>query len=155
MDIQSGSFRDVHASVLRQHAELRARLRGLDGAGAPDSSPLSEAYQRISLLRLAVLFEEHLQFEETELAPRIREIDAWGPEREAALLAEHVEQRTRLQRACIAAEDPDAGGLELAHSISLLVVNMLEDMAREEHELAGLVELDSDCGPCSTDQMTG
>jgi hypothetical protein len=154
MGIQTGSFRNVHATVLRQHAELRARLRGLDSAVAPDGSPLSVAYQRISLLRLAMLFEAHLQFEEAELAPRIREIDSWGPAREAAMLAEHVEQRRRIQRACVVAEDPESDGLELAHSVSSLVVNMLEDMAREELQLSELELLDEE-GPLSCDQMTG
>jgi hypothetical protein len=153
MGIQS-SFRNVHTTVLRQHAELRARLRGLDEARASDGSPVSGAYQRILLLRLAVVFEAHLQFEDTELAPRIREIDAWGPARETAMLAEHVEQRTRIQRAAIVAEDPESDGLELARSVSSLVVNMLEDMAREELELAELERFDED-GPLSSDQMTG
>ena len=47
MGNQNGSFRDVHANVLRQHAELRARLRGLDGGGTFASSPAAAAYQRI------------------------------------------------------------------------------------------------------------
>lgn len=47
MGIHCGSFRDVHETILRHHAEVRARLRGLDGAGEPDGSPLASVYQRV------------------------------------------------------------------------------------------------------------
>jgi hypothetical protein len=144
-------FGDVHATVLRQHAEIRARLRGLDAGATPVAAPLATVFMRVSLLRLASLLDAHLLFEELELAPHIRELDAWGPAREAAMLAEHVEQRARLQQVCAAAEGAAADDLELAHQASSLVVSLLEDMAREEHHLLEVQWLDEH----GADQMTG
>ena len=145
-------FEDVHAAVARQHAEIRARLRGLDAGLAPAASPLAVTVLRISLLRLAVLFDAHLAFEERMLGPRLRELDAWGPAREALMLAEHAEQRLRLQHVCSVVEDDDSVGLDISREISWLVVSLLDDMSREERELAELERLD-EFG--MFDQMTG
>lgn len=143
-------FSDVHAIVLRQHEEIRARLLGLDMCISPVSA--ATAYLRVSLLRLALVMESHLTFEEQELAPRIRELDAWGAVRERAMLAEHAEQRTRLEHACALAESETTADLELAREVSSLVVSLLDDMAREERELVHL-ELVSADG--LLEQMTG
>lgn len=151
MGSQTGSFRDVHATVLRQHTELRARLRALDGASASASSAVAAAFQRISLLRLAMNVEAHLLFEEVEVAPRLRRLDVWGLEREALMRAEHALQRSRIEHACLIAEESQ-GGLELAQCVSALVVGLLEDMAREEHDLVTLERLEDDG---LSDQMTG
>lgn len=152
MGTQGENFGDVHAAILRQHVEIRARLRGLDAGATPGSSTLFTALSlRVSLFRLAVLFESHLRYEELELAPRIRDLDAWGAAREAALLAEHDEQRTRIERACFVAESEVIGG-DLAHEVSSLVVSLLDDMAREERELSELEQL---CTGGQLEQMTG
>jgi hypothetical protein len=149
----SRSFLDVHTTISRQHAEIRARLRGLDAAATgPSASPLALMVLRIALLRLAVLFESHLAFEEDALGPRLRELDAWGPEREALMRAEHAEQRLRLQRACAVVEDEETGALDITREVSWLVVTLLEDMAREERELQELAQLE-EYG--HFDQMTG
>ncbi len=144
-------FDEVRVAIVRQHTELRARLRGLDAATASAGSPLASAYLRVGLLRLAVQFDAHLTFEEQTLGPRLRELDAWGPGREAAMLAEHAEQRMRVQHVCAAVED-DQSGLDLSREISWLVVSFLEDMAREERELLELAQLDV---AGALDQMAG
>jgi len=149
MEVLGSYLGDVHATILRQHAEIRARLRALDAGAA--SSPLAAVYLRVSLFRLAILMESHLQFEELELAPRIRDLDAWGSVREAAMLTEHAEQRTRLEHVCFLAESESSDEMELAREASWLVVSLLEDMAREERELTELERL----GTGLLDQMTG
>jgi hypothetical protein len=143
-------FGDVHATVLHQHEEIRARLRGLDMCTSPGSA--ATAYLRVSLLRLALLMESHLTFEEQALAPRIRELDAWGSARERAMLIEHAEQRSRLEHACWLAESEQTGELELTREVSSLVVSLLDDMAREERELLQLELLSTDG---VLEQMTG
>jgi hypothetical protein len=152
MSTLNGSFGDVHARVLRQHAEIRARLRGLDAGAVHACSPHAGIHLRVSLFRLAVLLESHLQYEEMELAPLIRELDAWGPAREAAMLAEHAEQRTRLEHACFLAESEATGDLELGREVSEVVVSLLDDMAREERELSDLAGL---AAGTPLEQMTG
>jgi hypothetical protein len=151
MATTSDDFGEVHTRVLGQHAEIRARLRGLDACAVPAPASIASVHLRISLLRLAALFEAHLVFEELELAPRIMELDAWGPAREAALLADHEEQRTRLRRICAMAEEPSTDDLAFAREVSRFVVSVLEEMAREERELSMLGWL-IDYGP---EQMTG
>ena len=108
-----GSFDDARAAIAEQHAEIHARLRSLDSAAVPDPSPLAQAYLRIALLRLAVLFDAHLTFEERTLGPRM---------------------------------------LDIAREVSWLVVTLLEDMAREDRDIAELARLDEDM---VFDQMTG
>ena len=152
MSTLGSCFGDLRAAVFRHHAEIRARLRGLDAFTSPASPPLAAAQLRVAVLRLAVLVESHLSFEEHELAPCIRELDAWGKEREAALLAEHVEQRARLQYICLMAESEQTSDRELACEVSWLVVSLLDDMSREEAELMELERLSTD-GPL--EQMTG
>jgi hypothetical protein len=147
----SNHFGDVSARVLAQHAEIRTYLRELDALDGSLSSPLAAAHLRVSLLRLALLFESHLVFEELELAPWIRDVDAWGPCREAAMLDEHDHQRVRLRTICAMAEAAAIDELELSQEVSNLLVSLLEDMAREERQLSLLGWL-YDYG---AEQMTG
>lgn len=151
MATSSDRFGDVSATVLTQHAEIRARLRDLDMLGGPTPSAAAALHLRISLLRLASLFASHLAFEERALAPWMREVDAWGPDREAAMLAEHDEQRRRFSSICAMAEASTADELGFAHEVSSLVVTVLEDMSREERQLSLLGWL-YDYG---AEQMTG
>ena len=143
---------DVHATILRQHAEIRARLRGLEAGAAPACSPLATVYLRVSLFRLAVLLESHLLYEERELAPRIRDLDARGQARVAAMVAEHAEQRTRLEHVCFLAESEPTEDADVVREVSDLVVSLLDDMSREELEL---VEIERLCTDAAPDRMTG
>ena len=151
MATSSDRFGDVSAVVLSQHAEIRARLRELDVLGGPMPPDAVAIHLRVELLRLASLFERHLAFEEDELAPWIRDVDAWGPCREEAMLTEHGEQRRRLREICAMAESSSADELDFAHEVSSLLVSILEDMAREERQLSLLGWL-YDYG---AEQMTG
>lgn len=139
----STDFDVIHAKINQQHAEIRARLRGLDAAAGAAATPLAPPQLRIALIRLAVLFDAHLAFEERTLGPRIRVLDAWGPVREAAMLAEHAHQRLRLQHVCATVDDDDISALDVAREVSWLLVSLLEDMSREERELLELQRLDA------------
>jgi hypothetical protein len=151
MGTPSDRFGDVSAVVLGQHAEIRAHLRLLDVLGGPMPPEAVAVHLRIAIFRLASLFERHLAFEEDELAPWIRDVDAWGPCREEAMLTEHGEQRRRLREVCAMAEASSAESLDFAHEVSALLVTILEDMAREERQLSLLGWL-YDYG---AEQMTG
>lgn len=107
---------------------------------------------RVSLFRLAVLLESHLQFEERELLPLVHELDAWGAVREASMRGEHVDQRMRLEHVCFVAETEWTGSDELARAVSGLVVALLDDMAGEERELVEIARLAADS---PVEQMTG
>ena len=145
-------FAEVERRVLEQHQDIRARLRGLAAAVERSSTQWTD-HPKVALLRLADVFDAHLTFEEQSLAPCIRELDAWGAVREAAMQREHVEQRQRLERVCAMADGSVAvRGARLRREISMLVLSLLEDMEKEEAALADLLRIDEDG---SLDQMTG
>jgi hypothetical protein len=136
------SFHTVRRTILEHHAEIRARLRGLTGyANRTDQW----AQQALSILlpRFASHFEAHLAFEERELAPRIRDLDAWGRVREEALLSEHRDQRRRVERACALVEVPGAlEGDALSDAVYALADGLLEEMTNEEAMLTDLLLID-------------
>ena len=147
------SLGDLQQEIVGQHKEIRARIRGLTTNALRAELPWALRALRLLLLRFAARFDEHLGFEERELAPRIRALDAWGSVREAALLAEHREQRRRLERVCALADDPFAAGApDLAKAVLTLASALLEDMAHEERVLAELASIDENG---HIDQMTG
>jgi len=99
-----------------------------------------------------VQFETHLAFEERELAPRIRDLDAWGTDREAALRAEHREQRQRIEEVCALSAEPLGADIwSLYDAVSTLTRSLLEDMVAEERMLDELAQIDE----YGHDQMTG
>jgi hypothetical protein len=147
------SLADVERCVLAQHEELRARMRGLVNCIARFEVPLAPERIRLLLPRFAAHFESHLGFEERELAPKIRLIDAWGPTRESAMLAEHRDQRRRVEAVCALAETPaDVEPAILAATVTQLVGELLSDMRLEEQDLDELRQID-EYG--HVDQMTG
>lgn len=145
---------DIRTQVLRQHAEIRARLRGIDRTAIAAGKRDALVHLRVSLAHFAALFDEHLSFEERALGPILRGLDSWGPVREAALFEEHIEQRKRVEAACALAEDATSGSRELAGEVHWLIETLTEDMDREELELGRLMERARLEGT-STDQMTG
>lgn len=156
--MSSRTIVDIQKTVLSQHAELRAGLRWLamlsEGAkpGAPAERSLCS-----SLVQFAARFGAHLDYEDRELAPRIRELDAWGPIRAASLRAEHAAQRERLEFVCMRAapftsDEPAPENAGLAREVLRLVNDLVLDMKEEESWLARLAEIE-EYG--DTDQMTG
>lgn len=145
-------FCEVRDHVLAQHVEIRARIDGLNTI-AERSDLWALRVLRILLLRFASHFDEHLGFEERELLPRIREIDAWGKVREDAMLSEHRDQRRRLEEASALAEEPDSFETgALSDAVYALTAELLREMLVEEatlHELACIEEHGH------ADQMTG
>jgi len=87
------SPKEVRELVLADHAALRVRLdlckRAVNAAQTD-----SDARQLRELLpSLLDHLSAHLDLEDQVLAPTLKTIDAWGPERAERLDAEHREQR--------------------------------------------------------------
>lgn len=142
---------DVERVILSQHGELRAHMHGLATTAFrvdPDDRVDLEAL----LQRFTRAFRTHLDYEERELVPRVRELDAWGPVRAASLLAEHADQRGRLERASAFALQEGSIAGELEVEVLELIHDLLEDMNEEERWLEELVDLDENG---HGDQMTG
>lgn len=148
---EESRLQQVQAQILRQHVEIRARMRGIERMAVSVGSPDTRRHLRMSLAHFASVFDEHLAFEERELAPLLRAIDAWGPVREEALLSEHREQRARVVRTVTLAEEGELHGLELTGEIHWLMRTILIDMVEEEKELATLELIEANAIP----QMTG
>lgn len=147
----SSCIGDVRRTVLLQHIEIRARIRDLAALADGASSISAVRLLQTLLSQFAARFGAHLEFEERELAPRMREVDAWGPEREAALLAEHAGQRERIERVCALAGGSTPGG-SMASEVQGLADSLLVDMTEEERALAELAEIEV---YGHVDQMTG
>lgn len=135
-------LRVATSRILDHHAELRARLHGVAATASEARAPQGSLAIGAALLRLSAGFEAHLGFEERELVPRLRGIDAWGRERETALLTEHREQRERLEIVCALAEQPEVDAVSLATEVAKLVADLLADMQREEQMLERLADID-------------
>jgi hypothetical protein len=123
----------VRERVLDQHEALRELLqqaldvttRGLQ----PDGPGLDELSRLVHDLRGR--FRAHLAFEEHALVPVLGHADAWGPERVAALLAEHGRQRAELDT-LIDGVEVGWDAARLALTLRSLVTDLLLDMEEEE-----------------------
>ena len=142
---------EIRAQILRQHVEIRARLRGIERLAQACHDADARRHLLVSLGHFASVFEEHLCFEERELAPLIRGVDAWGAERAAAIDGEHLEQRRRITTAVAFAEDGDVRRHELEGEVHWLAETLLADMAEEEATLLALEEIEA----FATPQQTG
>lgn len=146
-------FRDVQRAIVVQHEAIRARLLSLKRNAERGDSPRVASALRSLLFRFAADFDAHLRYEERELCPRIRDLDAWGEAREEAMHAEHREQRRQLERIYSLALSPSlAEGDALADEVLVLSDSLLRDMREEDHLLTQLVRIAEDG---HVDQMTG
>ena len=129
---------DVQRAICAQHREIRARLLGLlRSAEAEEHTDLRTL--RTALLRFSEQFEAHLLFEERELLPLVRRLDAWGSVREEAIIDEHRAQRTRVEDVCVLAEH---GARGLGGAVRELAAILLADIVHEEAALEELAEID-------------
>lgn len=140
--MHSVRFDELRRIILEEHEELRARIRGLERNAERVDLPWAQRAIQLLLPRFAARFEAHLAFEERELAPRLRDLDASGPVREAAMRGEHREQRRRVEEVCALAEEPDIEATLLFEAVSELADSLLADIRAEEHTLAQLAQLD-------------
>jgi hypothetical protein len=136
------SFFRVARRIRAEHRELRARIHGLERNSVRVDLPWARDALRLLFRRFVVRFDAHLRFEERELGPRVRRIDAWGDARVAALLAEHRDQRREIARVATLAEDPTLGdATDFFESVASLGDRLLADIESEEGMLATLAAL--------------
>jgi hypothetical protein len=151
--MRTRTFVEVEREILTQHRELRARIRGLVRHAERVDLPWAHDALRLVFLRFVEQFDAHLDFEDRELGPRIRELDAWGPAREAALHSEHREQRRRVEEVGALAETLGAAASSaFCDAVLELSDRILEDILHEERTLAELSAIDEHG---HVDQMTG
>ena len=146
------AFERVHGAILRQHTEIRARMRGIDRLAVAAGRHDSLGHLRIALGHFAALFEQHLAFEERELGPLLRAMDSWGPVRENDMIEEHRGQRQRVEALFVLPEDDTAATMsELRGEVHWLMKTLTEDMDHEDADLRTLERSERE----GVAQMTG
>jgi iron-sulfur cluster repair protein YtfE (RIC family) len=137
---------EVRRRVLDDHEAIRAMLAEVDElarrllAGEDElAAPL-----RARGMALQARLLQHLELEEANLVPALREADAWGEERVARLLAEHAEQRAELARLLADLRDRARPARELARELRRVAKDLLVDMDHEEATALGADVLHDD-----------
>jgi len=125
---------DVRARVLAEHARIRIVVDDVDRLATAVSAG---DFAKIELLReraerLYRMLTNHIDHEESVLAPIIESIDAWGPVRLEQMLHDHAGQRMALKQA---AYDLGVEGRPLGQAVQSMCWELLHDMKREEHDL--------------------
>ena len=127
---------EVRRHVLHDHEILRGMLEELDAlirdtlAGDQNLvGPLRDRGEAL-LARLS----EHMRWEDVHLSEALREADAWGRERAAALEEEHREQRRLLREALERLRDESRPAPMIARGLADLVERLRRDMIEEERD---------------------
>ena len=124
--------RTVRGQVLAQHEQLRALLF----EALEQTSRCLRGQRELARLALLVLqvrrrFRSHLAFEERKLFPILAQVDAWGPERVAALTLEHASQRSQLDT-LVQGMGEGWGVDHVAVALRSLATDLFIDMSEEE-----------------------
>ena len=125
---------ELRAKILGEHAIIRAaiaELEALIGAVRTGTSGAAE-----SLVRKGCLFLEglvrHIERENQNLVPALREIDAWGEARADEVLSEHRDQVAEVEALLEVLGDAFTGGNEAADQLEAFLSTLAADMASEE-----------------------
>jgi len=126
---------EIRNELVADHAALRHEATHIEAevqrilAGEPSLTELRAAMDRFAG-RLAT----HNHHEESMLREELRNIDAWGPQREAFMDEEHAAEHADIARALT-----DSGRLsdpiEVARRVRATVERVIEHMRREEKEI--------------------
>lgn len=125
---------EVRRRVLGDHASLRTRLEEIEelvhaieeGAGERVAS------LRLRGVELLEALEHHMQWEDRQLVPVLRDSDSWGPERVRRFDAEHREQREVLRHVLRALSDRERPAPLVARNLHDFAVLLRADMEEEE-----------------------
>src|SRR5690606_29283805 len=125
---------EVRANVLDDHGWLRELLGDVDEIARRvqqgDHALRSRLRQRTLAMRERFL--GHLELEERQLLPALRDADAWGEERARRLEQEHAAQRARFEALLQRLRTPRADPCRLADEVRALIADLLADMHEEE-----------------------
>lgn len=127
----------VRARILAEHTLLRCLCVDLERLAARVTDEIEDEEaerllrERCRELQLTLL--GHIELENALLAPALREVDGFGPERAQQLLAEHALQ-TASARALLDAVD-NLAIQELAAQVERLVAHLRADMVHEERAM--------------------
>jgi iron-sulfur cluster repair protein YtfE (RIC family) len=122
----------IRKIILVEHDGLRLSLRAiedlLDKVAAGDVEARKSAHGQ--LIALLQTFLRHIEHEERILQPVLAVIDAWGPQRKAAMDEEHAMQRDLVTQ--LTTIDPAGDPAAWAREVRIFTKDLLMDMADEE-----------------------
>jgi len=122
----------IRKIILVEHEGLRGNLRAieelLDLVSQGDVVALQNAHQQ--LINMLQTFLRHIEHEEAILQPVLEKIDAWGPQRKAAMEEEHKVQRALVMKLTSINPINDPAGW--ARDVRIFAKDLLLDMADEE-----------------------
>jgi hemerythrin-like domain-containing protein len=123
--------------LLEDHRWLREMLADADEVAhrveQGDHELIGRLRERARSLRERFL--GHLDFEEKQLDPALRDADDWGEQRSEILRREHAEQRERFAALLRRLRQPCGDPRPLARDVRSLVRDLLADMESEESSL--------------------
>jgi hypothetical protein len=129
METNGWSCERVRSEILGAHERVRAAVAEVSAATSREE--LVTATQAV--LDLLMM---QLQREDELLAPLLRDVDAWGQERERRLQREHAERRADVERLRAVLTQPATGPrTPLAAVVRHFVDGLLADMGEEERDL--------------------
>ncbi|MBS1148855.1 MAG: hypothetical protein H6Q89_553 [Myxococcaceae bacterium] len=131
MELENSKIRRI---ILAEHDVLRGALRTIEaglGKVAEGDVP-AQITARSQLKQLLATFLKHIEHEERILRPVLKDIDAWGPERIAAMDSEHKEQRARVEY--LSGPLGEAAPTKWVEEVRQFIGHLREDMATEEQD---------------------
>jgi hypothetical protein len=138
------TLNEVKARVLADHRQIRTLLEDVTRVAASLSTEGDVSARESPLTgpiwRLFLGLDDHLAYEETELAPLLLESGAWGKIRAQQLRDEHHAQRTVLLAMTHECDGKTKTPGELIDDARWLVQSLRADMAHEEAELNAIVD---------------
>ncbi len=122
----------IRKIILVEHEGLRGNLTTiealLDEVSKGDVPAMKNAHQQLT--NMLQTFLRHIEHEEGILQPVLAKIDAWGPQRKAAMDEEHHLQRALVQQLLDLNPANDPAGW--ARDVRVFAKDLLLDMADEE-----------------------
>ena len=130
--------REVRAVILKEHAQLRARLAQLSALlklEQREGHPNAVDELRREFRALSEFFAEHLALEDKLLPPLLRDDYAWGEVRTQAMKEHHAEQREELAKLRSMLDPPASERETVFAALERFVAELELDMHYEEEGL--------------------
>lgn len=128
---------EVRNRLRAEHERLRGLLSDLEACVGSALEGNDEAIQQLPDRARDVFhqFCDHVDLEDSILAPALREADGFGPVREKQLLHHHNQQRSEFHAALASLDERTMTTEELARKLQSIIEDLRNDMAHEDRDL--------------------
>lgn len=128
---------EVRNRIRSEHERLRGLLSDLEVCVGRALEGDAEAVTMLPDRAREIFhqFCDHVDLEDTILAPALRDADGFGPVREKQLLHHHNHQRAEFQNALAALDERTLTTEDLARKLQVLIEDLRKDMAHEDNDL--------------------